>query len=430
MNLAATAPKKYHRLVRTYYQARAIAFAALFVAIGMHLWGKGHGELMWTLLALQFLVYPHLVFWRARRAENSLKAEFGNLMLDSLLVGAWSSALEFPTWIAFTLFLGTTLGNAINRGMRGTLGAVVAYGAGAAAWAAAAGFRISPETDLAVTALCLAGLSVYIVGLGNIVFAQNQKLRATREALREGEERYRVITEHAGDFIAMLDAGGRWAYASPSYLRLLPAAALESGGDALASVHAEDRVAMRAALAHAVETGQPQKLTYRLIASDGATREFQGTVSSFTYAGAHKAVLVSIDLTELRQRDRKLAVQARAFENMAEAMMIVAADGTILSINRAFTAMTGYGEDDVVGKPESGFRTALEPPQFYEDMHGALERDGHWCGTSWCRRRNGCIYRERRNASAIKDESGRTAYYIFFLADLAASAPSERVLAR
>ena len=60
------------------------------------MWSRGYGGLAWTLLALQFLVYPHLLFWRARSATNSLKAEHANLLLDCLLLGIWVAALEFP----------------------------------------------------------------------------------------------------------------------------------------------------------------------------------------------------------------------------------------------------------------------------------------------------------------------------------------------
>ena len=58
-------------------------------------------------------------------------------------------------------------------------------------------------------------------------------------------------------------------------------------------------------------------------------------------------------------------------------------------------------------------------------MREALEREGHWSGTSWCRRKDGSIYRERRNASLIKDEIGRTAYYIFFFADISSVEPAQ-----
>lgn len=421
---------KYHRLVRIVYQVRATAFAALFVAIGMHMWGRGYGGLAWVLLALQFLAYPHLLFWRARRAPNSLKAEHTNLLLDSLLVGIWASALEFPVWIAFPIFLGTSLNNAINRGWRGVLGGLVAFSFGALAWGLVAGFKVSPHTDFWAAALCMVGLSVYATGVGNIVFAQNRKLRDTREALRQSEEHHRLINEHAGDLIAMLDAEGRWVYANPAYRRLLPEAALAIGADALAHLHPQDRDATRALLEKAVQTMESQEFLYRLIATDGNEHEFQAKAKSFSHAGVPRTVVVSTDVTELRQRDRKLAVQANVFENMTEAMMIVAADGTIISVNRAFTALTGYSAEDVCGKPEREFHTALQPPEFYDDIRNALEREGHWSGTSWCRRKDTKIYQEWRKISAIRDEAGHMTHYVHFFADVSQSANPARVFAR
>jgi len=421
--------KKYHRLVRIDYQVRAIAFAALFIPIGLHIWGRGYGGLAWTLLVLQFLVYPHVLFWRARRAPNSLAAEQGNLLLDALLLGIWSAALEFPLWIVFTLFLGASLNNAINRGGRGAMKALAAFAFGAIAWGLVSGFKISPDTDFWTTALCIVGLLVYATGVGNIVFAQNRKLRDTRNALRQSEEHYRIITEHAGDLIAMLDAAGRWLYANPAYRRLLPETALHIGADALAHLHAEDREATRALLEKAIQTGESQAFLYRLVATDGNEHEFQAKAQSFTHAGAPRIVIVSTDITELRQRDKKLAIQANVFENMAEAMMIVAAEGIILSVNRAFSAITGYGADEACGKSESGFRTALQPAEFYDEIHLALERRGYWTGTTWCRRRDESIYREWRNISAIRDTAGRATHYVHFFADVSQSAHPEHALA-
>ena len=421
--------KKYHRFVRIFYQIRATAFALLFVAIGMQLWGRGYGGIAWTLLALQFLVYPHLLFWRARRAADSLKAEHANLLLDCLLVGAWVSALGFPTWIAFPIFLGTALNNAVNRGWRGALGALLAFASGALAWGLVAGFKLSTQTDPVAAALCLMGLFVYVIGLGNIAYTQSRKLRDTREALRQREEHYRIITENAGDLIAMLDADGRWIYANPAYRRLLPETALEVGADAFAHLHPEDREAVRAQLEKALQTGESQAFLYRLVAKNGNEHEFQAKAKSFSHAGVQRTVVVSTDVTELRQRDKKLAIQANVFENMADAMMIVAADGTILSVNRAFTAVTGYAEEEVCGKSETAFRTALQPEEFYDDIRDVLTRQGHWTGTYWCRRKDASIYREWRNISAIRDAAGGVTHHVHFFADVTDSAHSERALA-
>ena len=225
----------------------------------------------------------------------------------------------------------------------------------------------------------------------------------------------------------MLDGAGRWVYANPAYRRLLPVAALEPGADALACLHPEDRDATRAVLETAVRTGESQMFLYRLTAADGREHEFQAKAKSI--AGGSRIVVVSTDVTELRQRDRKLAIQANVFENMADAMMIVAADGTILSVNRAFTAVTGYGADEVCGKSEASFRTALQPQEFYDEIRDTLKREGNWSGTSWCRRKDESIYREWRNISAIRDADGKTTHFIVFFADVSQPAHADRALA-
>jgi PAS domain S-box-containing protein len=110
--------------------------------------------------------------------------------------------------------------------------------------------------------------------------------------------------------------------------------------------------------------------------------------------------------------------------------MIVTADGTILSVNRAFTTVTGYGSDEVCGRSETGFRTALQPQQFYEDIEYELKRQGRWSGTFWSRRKDASIYREWRTISAIRDASGRASHYVVLFADVSQSAHPEAALAR
>ena len=183
-------------------------------------------------------------------------------------------------------------------------------------------------------------------------------------------------------------------------------------------------------LEKAVQTGESQAFLYRLVATDGIEHEFQAKARSFAHAGVQRTVVVSTDVTELRQRDRKLAIQANVFENMGDAMMIVAADGTIVSVNRAYTTITGYGADEVCGKAETAFRTALQPAEFYDEIRDALKARGHWTGTFWCRRKDASIYREWRNISTIMDAAGRVTHYVVFFADVTESAHAERATAR
>ena len=177
-----------HWIVQTHYRMRVASFAMCFAFIGGHMAGRDYALMSWGLLALQFLVYPHLVYWRARRAADSLQAELNNLLLDSLLLGAWVAALQFPLWITFTLFISSSLNQTINRGGKGTLLALLAFFGGALISVFLFGFRLSPDTAWPITLLGLIGLSLYLLATGNIAYASNQKLRDTREQLRQGEQ--------------------------------------------------------------------------------------------------------------------------------------------------------------------------------------------------------------------------------------------------
>lgn len=191
MSIAAPAAgntRRPHWLVQTHYRMRAASFAMTFAFIGGHMAGRDYSLVAWGLLALQFIVYPHLVYWRARRAPDPLQAEMNNLVLDSLLFGMWAAALQFPLWVTFALFISSALNNTVNRGAKGTVLALLAFFGGALIAVFLFGFRLSPHTDWPITLLGVTGLSLYLLAIGNIAYASNQKLRRTREQLRQGEQ--------------------------------------------------------------------------------------------------------------------------------------------------------------------------------------------------------------------------------------------------
>lgn len=175
-------------IVQTHYWMRATSFAVSFAVIGLHLAGKGYSPWFWGLLALQFLVYPHLMFWRARRAPHPAHAELNNLILDSLLIGIWVAALQFPLWITFAMFIASSLNSAIGRGIKGTLLALLAFSSGALMVVALFGWHPAPDTSWPTTWLCMIGLSLYVLASGNIVHIRSHKLRDTREQLRQGKQ--------------------------------------------------------------------------------------------------------------------------------------------------------------------------------------------------------------------------------------------------
>lgn len=416
---------RVHRRVLINYTVRSIAFGVCFLGIGLHAWERGFGAALWVGLVLQFLVYPHVLFVRARRAAQPVRAEVQHLYVDSFLLAWWVAVLEFPLWIAYSLLFSTTLNAIANRGLRGLARSIVCSCLGLLFGIVFGDLRFWPDTSALVTTLCFFGSMAYASGIGFLSYQHAQRRAEARETLRVSEERYRIITEHAADLIGLVDAEGRWIYASPSHRALLAAYDLEPGVSAFRCVHMEDFRRTQEAFRRAVDTGAPFKARLRLLAADGKQRFLEMTGQPVTDAGkVTRVVLVSQDVTELRRQLERNEIAAHAFERMSEAVLICSAEGRIVSVNRAYSEITGFAAAEVVGQPEKDFRSAMQPPSFYDELYAEVIRSGKWVGTVWSKRRDGNLYRESRTVSAVRDDAGQITHYVTIFFDISRSLPA------
>ncbi len=174
--------------MQTDYALRTLSFAAFFVAMGLDWYQRGASQLMWALLAAQFLVYPHILYVRACRARVPHDAELSNLLLDSLLIGVWVAALHFSLWPSFSLWLCSTLNLTIIRGAKGLRDALIIFLAGGLLSVTLFGFRFDPHTGWPTTFLLMFGISAYLIAIARASNSRNMQLRKTREQLRAGEQ--------------------------------------------------------------------------------------------------------------------------------------------------------------------------------------------------------------------------------------------------
>lgn len=402
------------RQVRTISAVRVISFGWCFLVFGLHAWERGFGAGVWVAAAAHFLVYPHLVYLRAARARDPRRAELQHLYADSLLLGIWIAVLEFPTWIAYPLVFAPALNAITSRGLAGLGLSLVLTSAGVLIGVAAHGYRYWPATSNLVTWLCFVGALAYSAGVAYIVYRQTSRMAAARKAIAESEQRYRLIAENAGDLVAMVGRDGRWLYASPSYARFFRAEDLAIGGDAFRNLHEEDQFRVRGAVQVVVRSGEAARLRMRVHAYSGEVRRFETMVHAVRNEAGEitGAVLASRDVTELRDREEQLEVAAHAFERMAEGMVITNAAGRILTVNQSYSRITGYAPEEVLGKQESEFRAAMQPQTFYDEIFAEVLRSGRWEGSTWCRRRDGTVYREWRSVSAVRDTEERITHFV------------------
>jgi signal transduction histidine kinase len=199
---AVTAKKPW--LVHVHYRMRTVSFLMVFMATSLHIWEKNYSPAAWIFLVLLLLVYPHLQYLRSLRAQDAIKAEIANLLVDSVLLGVFVATVEFSAWLTFSAMMGTLTNNTANKGWRGVGEALLGLLLGALLGGLVGGFRFAPDTTWPATLFCIMGLGGYLLAMNHIAFGRNVQLRAAREQLRQHAERESKARDEQGRFIAML----------------------------------------------------------------------------------------------------------------------------------------------------------------------------------------------------------------------------------
>ncbi len=129
--------------------------------------------------------------------------------------------------------------------------------------------------------------------------------------------------------------------------------------------------------------------------------------------------IVSIfDITERKRAEEHLRIAATAFEAQ-EGMMVTDADSIILRVNRAFTHITGYSPDEVVGQNPRILASGRHSPEFYAAMWEAIRSVGSWQGEIWNRRKSGDAFPEWLTITTVRGDDGEVSHYVGTFVDIA-----------
>lgn len=173
---------------------------------------------------------------------------------------------------------------------------------------------------------------------------------------------------------------------------------------------------VEAALAEASETGLSAGKSVQL--DDGRlVLELSVSRKSIDRGSQQRFVVLARDITERRRAEAELRVAATAFE-AREGMMITDPTGNIVRVNKAFTEITQYSADEVIGKNPRLLRSGRHEPGFYADMWATIRTEGTWRGEIWNRRKSGEVFPEWLTITAVRNAEGEITHYVSTLTDI------------
>lgn len=142
------------------------------------------------------------------------------------------------------------------------------------------------------------------------------------------------------------------------------------------------------------------------------------------------SIWVFADITARKLAEEKLRLSANVIEHIADGVMVLDANGRIVTINPAFTRITGYAEHEALGLESSLTKGPDKDQVLYQALWRELEQSGYWRGEIWDRRKDGEAYLEALTVSAVRDDSGATTHYVCVFSDITRERESQDQLDR
>ena len=109
---------------------------------------------------------------------------------------------------------------------------------------------------------------------------------------------------------------------------------------------------------------------------------------------------------------------ATAVEQVAETIMITDTDGRIEYVNSAFTRLTGYGVDEVIGKKTSLLKSGQQKPEYYRDLWNTILAGKTWKGALINRRKDGTLYTEEMTIAPVRNSRGAITNFVAIKQDI------------
>ncbi|MGR8940443.1 MAG: EAL domain-containing protein [Gammaproteobacteria bacterium] len=129
-----------------------------------------------------------------------------------------------------------------------------------------------------------------------------------------------------------------------------------------------------------------------------------------------------------KRTETQLKLAAKVFEQSQEGFMITDAQHHIVKVNPAFTAITGYSEGEAIGRNAGLLASGRHTEEFYQNIWTTINTHNYWQGEIWNRRKDGEIYPELLNISAVRDNVGNINGYVGVFADITQLKASEAQL--
>lgn len=259
---------------------------------------------------------------------------------------------------------------------------------------------------------------------------------AARRELAENQRKFSAIFQSANDAIFIASSHTRITDCNERALELFRATGEQMIGQRVSKFFppkqpdGSDSVSAALRVLQAARQHRLAPIEWTLRRPDGTCFECEVTVSPLRVSGNEGYVLVVRDLTERRKAVQQLQLLHAALRATPTGCLITDHEGRIEWVNPAFTRLSGYSAEEVMGRNPRMLNSGLHSREFYAALWATISRGEVWSGEVRNKRRDGTIYDEQMVIAPVRDGLGAITHYVALKHDITVERSLEQQLSR
>ncbi|VVB93688.1 Methanogenesis regulatory histidine kinase FilI [uncultured archaeon] len=249
--------------------------------------------------------------------------------------------------------------------------------------------------------------------VAQVIFRDISERKKAEEALRESEERYRRLVELSPDGI-MVHNGSTLEFANMAAAKILGATSPEEliGKPVLNIIHPNYMEIVKERVRMEEEGKEAPLIEEKFLRLDGTPVDVEVMAFPSSHGGKMEVHSVVRDITKRKRAEEMQRKLSSAVEHTADIVIIAKKDGTIEYVNPAFEKITGYTQEEAVGKTPRILKSGKQDNKFYEHLWGTILSGEVFYGVLINKKNNGELYYAEKTITPVKDEHGTITHFV------------------
>ncbi len=266
-----------------------------------------------------------------------------------------------------------------------------------------------------------------LIALAGIVEDITER-KHTLQKLAESEERFRSLVNNIIESVIIVDWNGKILFANQSAARLVELDSPEKGvGRSITEfLHPSNIDKAIRLISFERNSGETKRDTFQIVTSKNKIRWVESMSSRIRYQNQEVLLSTLRDITDRIKTEEMLHLLTNALHSAANGVTITERNGKIIWANEAIKKLTGYKEEEIIGKTNSIFKSGLMPDEFYQKMWQTIESGNVWKGELINKRKDGTLYEEEMTITPIYDSNKNISHFISIKQDISERKKNER----